>query len=116
MTEKEQRFFFAILYYAAIGAVLFFCFRYLLPWLLPFLLGAGLAALLHPLSLRTAKKWKLSEKTASLGIIIGFYLLIVSTASLFLAILLAQGYELLLRLPELYTQTIAPMLERVQSS
>lgn len=116
MTEKEQRFFFSILYYAAIGAVLFFCLRYLLPWLLPFLLGAGLAALLHPLSLRTAKKWNLREKTASLGIIIGFYLLIVSTAILFLAILLVQGYELLLRLPELYTQTISPMLERVQSS
>lgn len=115
MTEREQRLFSIILYYAALGAAIFFCVRYLLPWLLPFILGAGLAALLHPFSLRTAKRLRLGDKTASLLVIVGFYLVIVGTAFLFLAILLAQGYELLLRLPELYAQTISPMLERAQA-
>lgn len=112
MTEREQRLFFTILYYAALGAAAFFCLRYLLPWLLPFVLGAGLAALLHPFSLRMAKRLRWNEKTAALSVIIGFYLVVVGTAGLFLAILLAQGYELLLRLPELYAQTISPMLAR----
>lgn len=114
MTDKEQRVFSAILYYAALGGLGFFCVRYLLPWLLPFLLGAGLAALLHPFSLRMAKRLQVKDKTMALVVIVGFYLVIVGTALLFLSILLAQGYELLLRLPELYAQTISPMLETAQ--
>lgn len=114
MTEREQRLFSVILYYAALGAAAFFCVRYLLPWLLPFILGAGLAALLHPFSLRTAKRMHLQEKTASIFVIVGFYLVVVGTALTFIAILLAQGYELLLRLPELYAQAIEPMISRVQ--
>lgn len=116
MNEREQRIFSTILYYTFLGAAIFFCVKYLLMWLLPFILGAGLAALLHPFSLRTAKRLHLSQKGASLLVVAGFYLVIVGTAALFLAILLAQGYDLLLRLPELYTQTIAPMQERAQTA
>lgn len=45
-----------ILYYAALGAAVYFAVRYLLCWTLPFFLGAGVAALLRPATLKFAKK------------------------------------------------------------
>lgn len=115
MSDREQRLFTCILYYAALGALGFFCVRYLFAWLLPFLLGAGLAALLRPFTLRCARSLGIGERGAALLVMAGFYLIIVGTVILFLAILFAQGYELILRLPELYTQNIAPMLARAEA-
>lgn len=115
MNERETRLFTAIAYYTALGVLAYFCVRFLVPWFLPFLLGAGLAALLHPSSLRLAKKLGLRERTASLVLMTGFYLLIVSAVLFFLAILLAQAYELLLKLPELYANNIGPLFDRVET-
>lgn len=110
--EKRQTLFY-ILYYAAIGGTLFFFFKYVCIWMLPFFLGTGIAALMRPLTLSFAKRAHIGEKTACVLILLFFYLTVAGAAGLFLTIVLAQLYELLLRLPDLYAQNIAPVLDQL---
>lgn len=102
-----------ILYYTALGAALYFAVRYLLCWTLPFFLGAGVAALLRPATLTLAKKTHMKESCAAVFVLLLFYLVAAGMLVLFLTILLAQLYELLLRLPELYAENVAPLLDRL---
>lgn len=111
--EDRREILTTMLYYAAIGGLLYFMLRYLVSWLLPFLLGVAIAALLRPAALSLAKRISISERTAAVFVLIFFYLLLIGIVFLLLTILLAQFYELLLRLPELYAQYVMPLLERI---
>lgn len=102
-----------ILYYAALGAAVYFAVRYLLCWTLPFFLGAGVAALLRPATLKFAKKTRMKESCAAVLVLLFFYLVAAGMLALFLTILLAQLYELLLRLPELYAENVAPLFDQL---
>ncbi len=102
-----------IAYWASIGGLLYFLTRYFLAWTLPLFLGLAIAALTRPAALTLTKKTRLGEKSASIISLLLFYLLAAALLGLFLTILLAQLYELLDRLPMLYTQNIAPSLDRL---
>ena len=102
-----------ILYYAALGAAVYFAVRYLLCWTLPFFLGAGVAALLRPATLKFAKKTRMKASCAAVLVLLFFYLVAAGMLALFLTILLAQLYELLLRLPELYAENVAPLFDQL---
>lgn len=115
MRENEQLQTVAtIAYYAAAGAVLYFCLRYVFVWVLPLLLGVGIAALLRPLVLRLAKSCRVGERFAACAVLFLFYCAAAGVLTLFLTIIFAQLYELLLRLPALYSESLAPLLVRLE--
>lgn len=114
MRDQERlNFLLLTAYFAAVGAILYFGFRYVVSWLLPFLLGAGVAALLRPAALSLARRSRMSERFCAALTLLLFYLAAASAVGLFLTIILAQCYELLLRLPEIYTLNIAPVLDKL---
>ncbi|HIX66444.1 MAG TPA: AI-2E family transporter [Candidatus Anaerotruncus excrementipullorum] len=102
-----------LLFYTAMGCALYLLVRYLCVWTLPFLLGAGIAVLMRPLGLRLARRLGLREGAAAILSILLFYLGAAGIAGIFLTILLAQAYELILQLPQLYAQRLAPLLQRL---
>ena len=116
MEPKQQRRLAAVidlLFYAAVGCALYLLVRYLCAWTLPFLLGAGIAVLMRPLALRLSRRLGLGERAASILSILLFYAATAGIAVVFLTILAAQAYELLLQLPELYAQNLAPLFQRL---
>ena len=102
-----------ILFYAALGGLLYFFARYFLAWTLPFFLGAGIAALMRPTALRLSRALRLNERAAAVLSVGCFYLAAAGLLTVFLTIVLAQAYELLSQLPGLYARSIAPLLERL---
>ena len=113
MNETKFQTVLTIAYWASIGGLLYFLVRYLLVWTLPLFFGLAIAALTRPAALTLTKKTRLGEKSAAIISLLLFYLLAAALLGLFLTILLAQLYELLDRLPVLYTQNIAPLLDRL---
>lgn len=113
MSSRQQNFIITALYYLMLIALAFVSVRYLLPWLMPFVLGAGLAVLLRPFVLRMSRRLGLGEKSAALISLLLFYLAAASIPLFFIVVLLAQFYSLLLRLPEIYAQSIAPLFDRL---
>ena len=113
MNETKFQTVLTIAYWASIGGLLYFLVRYLLVWTLPLFFGLAIAALTRPAALTLTKKTRLGEKSAAIISLLFFYLLAAALLGLFLTILLAQLYELLDRLPVLYTQNIAPLLDRL---
>lgn len=111
--EEKWQVLTTMLYYAAVGALIYFGFRYAVPWLLPFLLGVTIAALLRPLTLAFSKKCRAKEKLSAGIVLLLFYLAAAGAILLFATIMLSQLYELLLRLPGLYADSIAPLLDRM---
>lgn len=99
-------------FYAAAGTLCYFLLRYAVSWLLPFLLGTAIAAMMRPTALTLAKKLRIKEKWAAVAGLLLFYLAAAGAVTIFLTIVLAQAYELLSRLPELYMQSIAPVMDR----
>ena len=113
MSGWQQKFIINAVYYILLGALLYFAVRFLLPWLLPFILGAGLAVLLHPAARALARRMKIGEKAASLLLLVGFYLAAASIPLFFVVVLLAQFYSLLLQLPGIYAERILPLFTRL---
>lgn len=109
--EKWQTITFVV-FYALMGALLYFLLRYVFSWLLPFILGVVIAALMRPVTLHITKKSRIKEKSAALFVMIFFYLVAIAMISLFMTIIIAQLYELLIQVPDLYEQSIAPLFTR----
>lgn len=101
MLEKERAFLTRTAYLAVWAALLWLVARYLLVWLLPFLLALGLAALLEPLLRFCRRRLRLRRGfTAAVVTLVLLGGLGALTALLLLA-LLRQAEELLARLPTL---------------
>ena len=109
---KRRRFLINLLYWAAILAIVYLCFRYLLKLLMPFVIALLVAWILRPL----CRLYKRRDKSLRLytalvvATVLLFYLII---GGLVVIILINVGTDIaenLSRLPQLYTQTIEPGL------
>jgi len=109
-TEKKKKVIIDIAYVALVGLSLFFVLNYVIPLILPFVFGFGIAYVLKPIIRKLQKTTKLPMKFASLLTIILFY-------SLFITLLLWFGVELFnyikslfQTLPDLYESVLYPWL------
>ena len=62
------------LFWAMVGVFVYFALHYLLPWLLPFFLGAGVAALARPAVLKLHRRTGIGEKACAGVVLAVFYL------------------------------------------
>ncbi len=111
--EKKKEFIINVLYLAAIGAVIYFVFAYLLRWTLPFCLGFLIVLILQPVTNILAKKTAIRNKTARCFAIAGFYItvgLIIWLLALFVA---EQMSNFISTWPSLYSTMILPVLRDV---
>lgn len=100
MYEKQKNFLIRLTYLSALILLGWLLFRYLLLWLLPFLIALALAALTEPLIslIRNRMHFKRSFIAAILTLILVGGLLALS--ALLVSQLLQQSYELLEKLPQ----------------
>jgi len=93
-TESRKAFIINLLFYAAIIAIIYICFKYLLSWLTPFIIGFVIAAIFNPAIRILEKRLRIGRKAvASIVVVLG-YAVIVSL----LALILIQVITVLKRL------------------
>lgn len=93
--EQKKRFLLNAGFFALLGGLAILLF-YLLPLLLPFLIGFVLAKLTQPAARIVARRTPLKEKPAHL-LCLGLFLAVVSLAATFLVVFLAEGLSGLLK-------------------
>lgn len=116
--SKRRRFLINLLYWAAILAIVYLCFRYLLKLLMPFVIAMLVAWLLRPICRWYRKKNLRGQLYTALVVatVLLFYLIIGGLVILILINVGANIAQRLSGLPALYTQTIEPGLSGLYAS
>ena len=116
--SKRRRFLINLLYWVAILAIVYLCFRYLLKLLMPFVIALLVAWLLRPICRWYGKKNLHGQLHTALVVatVLIFYLIIGGLISLILINVGANIAQRLSGLPALYTQTIEPGLSELYAS
>lgn len=84
--EKSHKvnFLINILFYGAIGVIIFFSVKFLFAYLLPFIIGTVITVVVQKPATRIAKQIKIKKGYCALALVILIYLLIISVLSLLL--------------------------------
>ena len=103
LTEKRLRRFLTLSLALFMGASLFYvCFRYVLPWCLPFLLALLVAALLEPVVLYLRRKFHFQRGFSALILTLTLLFLLGGLLSLLWSTLLSQTNALLAAAPAFF--------------
>ena len=115
---KRRRFLINLLYWVAILAIVYLCFRYLLKLLMPFVIALLVAWLLRPICRWYRKKNLRGQVYTAMVVatVLLFYLIIGGLVTLILINVGANIAQRLSGLPALYTQTIEPGLRGLYAS
>lgn len=109
-TEKQRAFIIHVFYYSIIITFIYILFRYVIYYIMPFLIGFGIAFLLRPVIKYLTKLTHGYEKLWSTLIILLFY----ATIGAFITLLSMKGFSFLQTfvsdLPRIYQQQIEPFL------
>ena len=108
--EKKKKFIVNILFYTVIAAITFFTIKYVLVWLMPFLIAFIVSAFIAPVANKISANFKVSKKFSACFTAFLFYSIAVGI--IFLAGLgLYNGLKNLFSdLPYIYESNIAPTL------
>ena len=101
MQEKQRAFLVRTVYWAVWTALLWLGVRYLLRWLLPFILALGLAALVEPVIAWCRRRMGLKRRFTAAVVTIAVTAAILALAAVIVWQLIRQAAELLTRLPTL---------------
>ena len=117
-TDKRRRFLVNLLYWAAILALVYLCFRFLLKLLMPFVIALLVAWILRPLCRLYRRKTNRDQIYTALVVatVLLFYLIIGGLVTIIVINIGANIAERLQGLPALYTQTIEPGIRGLYAS
>ena len=101
MYQREKAFLIRTAYLAAALALSWLVLRYILVWLLPFLLALGFAALIEPVIVLGRRKMHLQRGFLAAVLTLTLLALVVTLGAVLVGQLLRQASDLMERLPEL---------------
>lgn len=110
--NKQKAFLIRFAYFAVIIGLLYISIKYLLPLLMPFVIGLAVAAVLRPLIDWLSGKLHLRRSFVSVIILLIFYSFIGFLAILISARVVLFIQELFYHLPKLYKDSIEPVLNQ----
>ena len=108
--DGKKKFIIDILYIITIVGVLYFIFKYLLFWFMPFIIGLIIAYILKPIGDIIGKFTKFKNRDISIFVISLFYVSIIIVVGLVVANIWHLIYEFIGLLPNLYNQNIEPTI------
>lgn len=110
LIEKRKEFIINVMYFALMIAMVYLSIKYLLGLLLPFIIGFGVAVLLHPVTRIISKKMHIPRKISAVLFVVLFYTAWGFILSWLGIRLFSAIKELLLELPQIYSSMIEPAL------
>lgn len=108
--EERRKFIINVLYFALAAALLYFGVKYLLIWLLPFLIGFFVSLLLRPIISFISARTRIPNKVVAPIIILLFYAVfgvLLTLVGIKLVLLLKEGFA---SLPTIYKESIEPLI------
>jgi sporulation integral membrane protein YtvI len=108
--ETRKRFIVNVLYFALTAALLYVSVKYVLGWLLPFIIGFVVSLLLRPAIRFLSKKLRLPYKAVAVVLSLLFYAVVIVLLTLLgakIVLVLKDGFA---RLPDIYDHQIQPLL------
>ncbi|MBE6883424.1 MAG: AI-2E family transporter [Ruminococcaceae bacterium] len=112
---RRKTFLINFAYFAAIACIIYVCAIYLINLALPFLLGLAIALILKPAVDSLSSLLKLKRKPMAVAVTTLLYISAAGFLCLLLLFAVNSLGKLFLRLPDLYTNNIAPSLEKLES-
>lgn len=100
-----------VIYYALIVCLAYAAIQYVFPIIMPFLLGGGIVLLIRRPSVALARALHWHDKTASIFLLILFYILLFVLAALVWSHFFSGAGNLLSQLPDFYTDQMIPALD-----
>ena len=110
MLERRKRFLINILFWAAIVALIYVIFKYLLPFLMPFFIAALIAIFTRPLARIISRKTHIKLKIVSLICTLVCFVIIAGIIAVIVIRLAGLGTDLFSAIPSIYAETIEPAL------
>ena len=107
---QRKKFIIDVLYFALAAAILYFCVKYALGWVLPFIIGLLVALLVRPVMKFLYAKLKIPQKLSALILVLLFYAVIVFLIFLIGAKIVLILKDIFISLPDLYTNNLAPQI------
>lgn len=114
--DKQKAFLIHFFYIAVTLGIIYAGFKYLLPILMPFVIGMFVAAILHNLIDFVSKKAHIKRSLVSILILIIFYSIIILLAIMVGAKVISSIIELSSKLPAFYTDTLEPAFNTVTNN
>ncbi|HRX59100.1 MAG TPA: sporulation integral membrane protein YtvI [Eubacteriales bacterium] len=114
--EKRKRFIVNFLYFAIILGIVIVLTRYALGMLMPFLVALLVSLLLKPVVRFLREKWHLHKGIAGVLVVLLFYTLIGFLLFVIGVQIFSAAKSFFIRLPSLYTNSVAPWLSGVFAS
>lgn len=108
--EERKKFIINVLYFAIAAAMLYFGVKYVLGWLMPFLIGLLVALLLRPIICFFSAKCRIPNKAAAIILILLFYAVfgvLLTLVGVKLVLILRNGVA---SFPDVYRQYIEPLI------
>lgn len=111
--DKKKVFIINVLYFALGAALLYFSVKYVLAWILPFIIGFFVALLLRPLIRFLSEKCRIPHKVAVIILavlfyaVVGFLLILIGIKSVSI---IRDGFA---SLPDMYTLYIEPLINNL---
>ena len=109
-TLERKRFIINVLYFALAAAILYFCVKYALGWVLPFLIALLVSMLLRPVIRFLAKKFKVPQKLSALILVLLFYAVVGFLLFLVIAKLVLISRDIFSNIPQMYEDYLAPQI------
>lgn len=119
LTEKVKRrlaFLINVFFVAVVIALVYLAYRYVIGWVLPFLLAFCIVSLVHPLIRIIKKNLRIKQEVVSVVVMILIYALVgvlIFLAIMQIAIVIRDGFT---TLPDYFEQTVQPALLRAGES
>ena len=109
--ENKHRFIVNFAYYLVIVSIIYFIFKYVVGFLTPFLAAYIISALLRPLVKFLTSRTKLRNRSASLIVVVLFFITIGAVAVIIGTETVSFLKEQFTKLPAFYASSIEPMLK-----
>lgn len=108
--EKKKRFMINGAYCAVVASMVYIAFRYVLFWLMPFVVGFGVAFVLKPVINGVSKLTRINRRPVAAAAVLLFYGTIGVAIIYGVFTLVVNMKEWIAQMPQLYTENLEPAL------
>lgn len=115
-TEKRREFIINVIYYAVVIALAFLCLKYVVKWIMPFIVGFVIALLIRPTVSAVCRLTKLNRKVCTVIMLIIDYALLILIMWGLGAHIFTSLKELFTQLPSYYNDKISPLFDTIYKS
>lgn len=108
--DTKKKFIINVAYIVTVYAVLYFIFKYMIHWIMPFVVGFLIASSLKPIARYITKITRIKGKSVSIFVISMFYAIVGLILWFLISFLWNQTFEFIYALPKFYFENVEPIL------